>query len=98
MKHHSSGRPIGKCKGCCLNLKRICAAGLDPKSQWKKGRCRDFGDSRMLEAFLHPAAPTGAKAARLQRKARALVGGTQPHHDGQLFVPVRLNGMVAARR
>lgn len=72
MKHHAFGRPVGKCKGCALNLRTICAAGCDPKSQWSGGSCPSMNDLSLLAAFLNPAPVTGAKAARQVRQARAV--------------------------
>lgn len=70
MKHHAFGRPIGKCKGCVLNLRRTCAAGVDPRGQWVRGHCALANNTSQLEAYLFPAPPIGAKAAKLARKAR----------------------------
>ena len=54
MKHHAAGRPIGKCKGCCLNMRTFCAAGMEPKSDWDRGRSRKLrasGARARLKAF-----------------------------------------------
>ena len=85
MKSHRRGRPIGKCKGCCLNMRSFCAAGLEPKSQWSSGRCRSRNDGAVLEAFYRPAPLTGAKAARLARQAKAATASTEPHYNGRLL-------------
>ncbi len=84
MKHHVAGRPIGKCKGCCLNMRSFCAAGLEPKSEWSRGRCRSWGDGILLEAFYRPAEPTGGKAAKLARRARAVQAATAAHRNGRI--------------
>ncbi len=89
MKHHSAGRPIGKCKGCCLNLRTVCAAGLEPKAEWSRGRCRRYGDEAALEAYRKAAPPEGAKAAKLVRRAKAARMQTEPHHNGLVFIPAR---------
>lgn len=95
MKHHATGRPIGKCKGCCLNFRRVCAAGVDPKEQWSGGRCASYDDRELLDQCLNPAPVTGAKAAKLKRRARAIAADTMPHFDGQVFVPARTAGRAA---
>ena len=83
MKHHASGRPVGKCKGCCLNMRLFCAAGLEPKTQWSsKGRCGSYGDQELLRSFMQAAPLTGAKAAKLQRRIRAARDATVPHYNG----------------
>ncbi len=89
MKHHSTGRPIGKCKGCCLNLRTSCAAGLDPKTEWARGRCRSCNDQAVLEAYRNPPPLTGAKAAKVQRRVRAVETAGEPHHNGVVFAPAR---------
>ena len=89
MKHHASGRPIGKCKGCCLNMRTFCAGRLEPKTQWNKGRCHRFDDRALLEETRHPIPPSGAKAAKLARRERAMQLKTEPHYNGHL-VPAGL--------
>ncbi len=83
MKHHSVGRPVGKCKGCCLNMRTSCAAGVDPKFSWEKGRCKSMDDRALLAVFMNPLPATGAKAAKLERKARAVLAAAQPHYNGR---------------
>jgi len=84
MKHHDPLRPIGKCKGCCLNLRVSCAAHLRPKSAWAKGRCKHYNDQQLLAASRDPQALTGAALARRRRKARAEQAATEPHYNGVL--------------
>ena len=91
MKHHDPRRPIGKCKGCCLNFRTLCAAGLEPKAQWDTGRCTHYGDARLLLTPPDRVEPTGAKLARARRKAKADESAGQPHYDGMLD-PARLSG------
>lgn len=88
MKHHAAGRPIGKCKGCCLNMRSFCAAGLEPKSEWSRGRCRSQDDAAVLEAFYRPSPATGEKAAKLARRAKAAQTATKPRCNGRV-VPGR---------
>jgi hypothetical protein len=98
MKHHSADRPIGKCKGCCLNMRTLCAAGLQPKKEWDRGRCRKLNDQAALEAYLAAAPPQGAKAAKLARRAKAAEMQTEPHYNGLVFAPARTNGRRTRRR
>ena len=98
MKHHAAGRPIGKCKGCCLNMKTFCAAALDPKMQWDRGKCPARDDQAILEAYMRAEPPTGAKAARLRRRARAALTLSEPHHNGLTYVPARLSGVAVGKR
>lgn len=92
MKHRAKSRPIGKCKGCALNLRTICAAGLEPKAEWDRGRCRARDDEAILEHFHDPARLTGARAARQSRRTKAAMAKTVPHYDGHVFVPARQAG------
>jgi len=95
MKLRRRTRPIGKCKGCCLNLRTCCAAGLEPKAEWDHGPCRMWNDESLLERFLASKSPTGAQAARRARRTRAAQSRTVPHYDGVVFTPAR--GGPAAR-
>ena len=81
MKRHDSSRPIGKCRGCELNMRTFCAAGLEPHTEWDGGRCR-FRNRGLAEVTSSRLAPVGAKAAKEQRRARATVLATKSHADG----------------
>lgn len=96
MKHHDPHRPIGKCKGCCLNLKASCAAGFRPKAEWDHGKCRHFDDQALLAEILSRPAPNGAKLARLHRKAKAERTATEPHYNGVLD-PGKMAGRAKRR-
>ena len=89
MKLRRRPRPIGKCKGCCLNLRTLCAAGLEPKAEWDHGPCRFWNDESLLERFLASKSPTGAEAARRTRRAKAASTKSVPHYDGVVFTPAR---------
>jgi len=95
MKHHDPARPVGKCKGCCLNLRTRCAAGFLPKRRWSRGRCGDYGDQALLAQVRNKPAPGGTSLARRRRRTKATLMGTEPHYNG-LFdarkVSVRVNG------
>ena len=84
MKHHDPLRPIGKCKGCCLNFKTYCKAGLPPKAEWDRGQCRHYGDTSLLDKLENAPPPTGASLARQKRKARARQTASEPHYNGVL--------------
>lgn len=84
MKHHDPSRPIGKCKGCCLNARTRCEAGLLPKNLWSRGRCRHFGNAELLAEIRAQPEPAGARRARRARQARAALAATEPHYNGLL--------------
>jgi|GEM_PF-806576 len=94
MKHHDPARPIGKCGGCCLNLKTSCAAGLPPKDAWSRGRCTRHNDLGVLEQLAAAAPPSGARLAKLRRRQRAALAASEPHYNGVL-VHHRLRGSLA---
>ena len=48
----SNGKPVGKCKGCPLNLRTACAIHSNPSEIWAKGRCKDYGKEELLEEHL----------------------------------------------
>jgi len=84
MKHHVVERPIGKCKGCCLNMRTFCAAGLEPKNEWSRGRCRCRDDESVLERYYESVPATGRKAAKLRRRAKAVQVSTRTHENGRI--------------
>lgn len=96
MKHHDAHHPIGKCKGCCLNLRERCAAGFEPKAQWSRGRCRHYGDQELLADLRKKPGPTGSELARLRRKADAAKMATEPHYNGVLD-PGKMAGRAKRR-
>ncbi len=89
MKHHAKGRPIGKCKGCRLNLRTTCAAGVEPLLAWSRGTCRHWNDLTALERYQSPQLLTGARKAKLIRRVKAEQNRTVPHFNGQIALPVR---------
>ena len=81
MKRHGSRRPIGKCRGCELNMRTFCAAGLEPYAEWDAGRCR-FRNRSLSEVASSRLVPVGAKVAKERRRARATMLATKSHADG----------------
>ena len=94
MKHHAKGRPVGKCKGCCLNLRTFCAGGHEPKTQWSRGRCANVNDEFLLEKYYQAVELTGAKRAREVRRAKAVQTAGVTRMNGQLFIPARRTVLV----
>ena len=79
-------------------MRTLCAAGLQPKKEWGRGRCRKLNDQAALEAYLAAAPPQGAKAAKLARRAKAAEMQTGPHYNGLVFVPARAGDHKARQR
>ena len=92
MKNRKRGRPVGKCRGCSLNLRTVCALGLEPHAEWSRGRCRARADESLLEEVADGPPLTGAEAARQGRRAKAAITKTVPHYDGLVFAPARRGG------
>jgi len=98
MKHHDARRPIGKCKGCCLNQRTVCLAGLEPKKVWDRRSCRHYNNAELLaELASGGGAPSGAELARMRRKAKADRTATEPHYNGVLD-PGKMAGRAKKRR
>jgi hypothetical protein len=82
MHSRNSGKPIGKCKGCPLNLKKRCAVFSNPFEMWQKGKCRGYGDEALLAEHVAAQAAVDAKQAKAARRETARRRKTEPHHDG----------------
>ena len=85
MKQSSGGKPIGKCKGCCLNMRTFCAAGLDPKLVWAQGYCKERNNYSVLQNYLHAVGPAGSTGAKSRRIA-AVKMKTAPHYNEIVFL------------
>ena len=83
MKHHDARRPVGKCKGCCLNFKSFCAAGFEPKFQIRHGSCSHYDDVAMLEQALNRPRLEGIRLARQRRQEKAVTSAREPHYNGR---------------
>ena len=77
---------VPKCRGCELNRRSFCAAGLEPYTEWDGGRCR-LRNCGLAEVISSRFVPVGARAAKEQRRARATVLATKSHADG-FAVPI----------
>ena len=98
MKHHDARRPVGKCKGCCLNLKSLCAAGFEPLSQIRHGSCSHYDDAALLERVLNRPAPQGIRLARARRQQKAVTSAGKPHYNGNVAPrAMRVAATVAVR-
>lgn len=84
MHSNSDSRPIGKCKGCPLNLKRRCAVFEHPHKQWSRGRCKGYMNGQIVARYLDEQARPHEKTARDIRREKAVERKTIPHQDGLL--------------
>ncbi len=85
MKHHDVRRPIGKCKGCSLNSRTSCSAGLEPFLVWSNGRCRHYGNVALLEEQLRRPGLSGAKLAYELRRQKAVAAASCISHSSRML-------------
>ena len=87
MHSNVKSKPVGKCKGCPLNLKNRCAVFSNPHEQWAHthGKCKGYMNETLhahyLEEQMKDPPPKTHKQKR-QEKAAALK--TISHRDGIL--------------
>jgi len=86
MSRHVGGKPISKCKGCCLNMRTFCAAGLEPRQEWSKGTCKVRNNYSILENYLHDIAPITLNIQQ-RRRVGSVKMKTAPHYNEQVFLP-----------
>ena len=84
MHSDADSRPIGKCKGCPLNLKKRCVVFEHPHEQWSKGRCKGYMNEQMHTHYLEERAKTHEKTSRDIRREQAAERKTISHQDGTL--------------
>jgi hypothetical protein len=82
MKHQNRLKPIGKCKGCPLNIKKRCGVFLHPKEMWDRGRCKGFMNDELYADYLEKQEQFHAKTPRELRQEQSKRNKAEPHHDG----------------
>ena len=83
MRRRDPHRPIGKCKGCPLNLRKRCGVFQDPKEQWDRGKCKGFMNEELHAEYLQKQSEFHAKTPKEIRQEKSRRNKTEPHHDGQ---------------
>jgi hypothetical protein len=85
MRHRHPYSPIGKCKGCPLNLRKRCAIFPNPLEQWEKGKkCEGYMNEELHSRYLKEQAEAREKTAKDVRREKATKAKTEPHHDSRL--------------
>ena len=85
MHAHANSKPIRKCHGCPLNLKKRCAVFASPQEQWSHGHksCKGYMNEALYRHYLdeqkHEEPPKSQKQVR-REKMRSLK--TVEHQDG----------------
>jgi len=82
MHSDADRKPIGKCHGCPLNLKKTCAVFDHPHEQWARGRCKGFMNTEMFEAYLAEQAKGHQKTHKEERREKQEERKTIAHADG----------------
>jgi hypothetical protein len=81
---HKSHKPVRKCHGCQLNFDDHCGVFEDPHQQWKSGKCKGHQNDALYQQYVAEQAKHPPKAAKEQRRQKAKLAQTEPHHDGTL--------------
>ena len=76
-----SSKPIGKCKGCELNVRDRCAAFEWPMAQWAKGKCKGYNDAELIARHGAQAEDT-LVTPRERRQELFKLKKTEPHWQG----------------
>ena len=85
MHMNASKKPIGKCSGCPLNLKRSCAVYASPREQWSHGhkRCKGFMNEALYQHWLEEQMKEPAPKSRKEiRREKMLERNADEHLDG----------------
>jgi hypothetical protein len=77
-----SPKPIGKCKGCPLNLKQRCGIFARPGRMWAKGKCRGYKSEKLYARYVEQQARFHAKTPKDLRREGARRRKAEPHYDG----------------
>ena len=77
-----STKPIGKCKGCELNLRDRCAAFEWPREQWTRSKCRGYNDPELIAACQAQSEGAAPVTSRERRQALFKLKQTEPHYQG----------------
>ncbi len=79
---HKSPKPVRKCHGCKLNLGDRCGVFPDPHKQWHPGKCGGHGDEELYQRYLEDQEKHPPDSRKQERRRRARLAKTEPHHDG----------------
>ena len=80
-------KPIGKCRGCPLNLKKRCAVFAHPQKQWRHGHkpCKGYMNQTLYEHYIQEQMQEVPPKTRKQIRQEKMAGlKTVEHQDGTL--------------
>ena len=81
---HKTHKPVRKCHGCKLNFGDHCGVFDEPHAQWHTGRCSGYGNDELYQRYLDDLEKHPPDPGKEERRARARLAHTEPHHDGTL--------------
>jgi hypothetical protein len=81
MRHRHPHSPIGKCRGCPLNLRKRCAVFTNPLKQWENGKCEGYMNEELYARYLKEQAERHEKTSKEVRREKTAKTKTEPHHD-----------------
>ncbi len=82
MHSNMDNHPIGKCKGCPMNLKKRCAVFSRPQEQWSHGHCKGFMNEALYTHYLEEQMLTPPKTHKELRQEKAAELKTVSHQNG----------------
>lgn len=87
MHVHTDRKPIGKCHGCPLNLKRSCAVFENPSKQWSHSHngCKGYMNEALYRRYLEEQGHEEPQKSRKQMRREKMNNlKTVEHQDGIL--------------
>ena len=84
MHSNMDNHPVGKCKGCPLNLKKRCAVFSHPQEQWAHGHCKGFMNEPLYRQYLEEQTQASPKSHKEIRQEKAAERKTVAHQNGQV--------------
>ena len=77
-------KPIGKCKGCPLNLRDQCAVFQYPHEEWSHGHCKGYMNDVLHAHYLEERMQPHEKSHKEIRQKKMADLKTIEHQDGIL--------------
>jgi len=79
---HKNPKSVRKCRGCKLNFGDHCGKFANPHEQWQAGKCKGHKNEELYRQYLDDQAKHPRKVDKEERRKRAKMAKTEPHHDG----------------
>ena len=86
MHANSDRKPIGKCQGCPMNLKKSCAVFSHPREQWSHGhkQCKGYMNQALYHHYLEEQMQAPPKNHKEIRQETAAELKTISHQNGRV--------------